>query len=383
MNLSTENVIAKNIKNYIDCFEKTPNFDGKFDYLCGVAGCQSKYPEKSTAIRHLRINHKEIHNTIGSNKLEAKVQSENSFDLRVKVNPNDILDACVELITVHGLPICAVEYPAFKKILNPYIIALSTKGIKLLINKNSIKDHIKRKSDKIKQIIKEQTKNKLVSLMIDIASRYSRSVLGVSISYVYNGQICVRTIGLHVLKASHTAVYIRNILNQILQEYGIRLAQIVSITSDNGKNIVKAIALLDALYQSQKSELQQMQSVDFPEDEDEYYIDPNIFDDEYYNDLLREVRESFNNVSSSDLIHGISCAAHCIHLVVSHAVEKSPGIKQVINTSRTLVKKLRTPTFRSQLKSENLNMAIIDVETRWNSIYSMVIINYFECLFDC
>ncbi|XP_055308426.1 zinc finger BED domain-containing protein 4-like [Sitodiplosis mosellana] len=163
------------------------------------------------------------------------------------------------------------------------------KGIKLSISKNSIKEHIKRSSDKIKQIIKEETKNKTVSLMIDIASRYNRSVLGVSISYVHNGKICIRTIGLRVLKASHTAVYIKDILIQILQEYGIRLAQVVSVTSDNGKNMVKAITILDAIYQAQKSESNRKQSDDFAEYDDEYYIDPDIFDDEYYDDLLTEL----------------------------------------------------------------------------------------------
>lgn len=378
MNLSIEDVIENNIKNYIECFEQTQNIDGKFGYSCGIAGCQSKYAEKSSAIRHLRTIHKEIHNTIGNNKVEESIQTNKSqylFDLRVKVNPDDILGACAELITVHGLPISAVEYPAFKRILNPYVIALNMKGIKLSINKNSIKDHIKSSSNKIKQIIKTETKNKMVSLMIDIASRYNRSVLGVSISYVHNSQICIRTIGLHVLMASHTAVYIKDILIQILQEYGIRLAQILSVTSDNGKNIVKAIALLDAVYQAQKSESKQKQSDDFTEDDDEYYIDSDIFDDDYYDDLLTDVRESFNCACSSDLIQGISCSAHCIHLVVSHAIDNSPGIKKVINESRTLVKKLRTPTFRSKLKSADLNMAIIDVETRWNSIYSMVLIN--------
>lgn len=227
-------------------------------------------------------------------------------------------------------------------------------------------------------MIKDETRNKMVSVMIDIASRYNRSVLGVTILYVHHDQICIRTIGLHVLKASHTAVYISDLLQQILQDYGIRLAQVISVTSDNGKNIVKAITLLDAIYQSQKSK--SSQSNNFPEDDDEneYYIDTDIFDDEYYDDLLSEVRSNFKGVCSSDLIQGISCGAHCIHLVVSHAINKSPETSRIINRCRTIAKKLRTPTLRSRLKSANLNMAIIDVET---IVYSMVITILFSICF--
>ena len=44
--------------------------------------------------------------------------------------------------------------------------------------------------------------------------------------------------------------------------------------------MVKAITILDAIYQAQKSESNRKQSDDFAEYDDEYYIDPDIFDDE-------------------------------------------------------------------------------------------------------
>lgn len=225
----------------------------------------------------------------------------------------------------------------------------------------------------------------MVSLMIDIATRYNRSVLGVSISYIHDGQICIRTIGLHVLKASHTGKYIKDLLIKILSDYNIRLAQVSSITSDNGKNMMKAIALLDAIYQNQRTKSNQKQSTvfsgstngmdDFDEDEDDdYHIDTDIFDEEYYNDLLEYVRTELQG--PFDLIQGIACGAHCIHLVVSHAIKNSPETKRIIEGCRTIVKLLRTPTFRNKLQASNFNMALIDVSTRWNSIYSMVTISF-------
>lgn len=393
MIISIDDVVAKNIKTFIECFESTKTDDEKLSYSCCIDGCQNKYTEKSSSIRHLRKHHKEIYEHIRCGKVEESVEknkSQFSFHIRVKVNPNDILDACAELIAVHGLPICAVEYPAFKRILNPYVIALRMKGVELSIDKRKIKKHIKTRKDEIKKIIKNETKKTMVSLMIDIATRYNRSVLGISISYVHDGKICIRTIGLHVLKSSHTGKCIRDLIIQTLTDYDICLAQLVSITSDNGKNMIKAIALLDAIYQNHKAASNQNRSCDFPEstnemhgvdvdDEDEYYIDPDVFDDEYYNDLLEEVRSYFEG--PFDLIQGVVCGAHCNHLVVSHAIAASPETKRVIEECRTLVKKLRTPTFRSKLKAANFNMALLDVTTRWNSIYSMVCpFRFYICL---
>lgn len=387
MNLTEDDVITTNIKNYIDCFELTKDAVGLSTYSCRIDGCDKKYNEKTSAIRHLKLNHAEIHRTVKSEKLSKNQMSNEqsyAFEIRVKVNPDDIMDACADLVTLHGLSLAAVEYPAFKKILYPYVVGLNTKGIELQINKRTIKEHISKRADELKKIIKRETNRRMVSVMIDIASRYNRSVLGVTIAYICGGKIQVHTIGMRVLKASHTGVYISDVLKEILSTYGIKLSQVISITTDNGRNIVKAVAIIDEYYQKHEKSIGESdsnQSV-LVDDDDEYFINTDIFDDEYYHDMLQEVKDRFKGTCSSDLISGLSCAAHCIHLVVTHAMDNSPEISKVIKNSRTLAKNLRTPTTRSKLRAAGMNMPILDVETRWNSIYSMVITyrTFFICI---
>lgn len=118
MNISIDDVIAKNIKTFIECFESTKTDDGKSIYVCCVDACHINYTEKSSAIRHLRKHHKEVYQNIQSGKREENLEknkSKPSFHIRVKVNPDDIYDACAELITVHGLPLCAVNIQHLKK----------------------------------------------------------------------------------------------------------------------------------------------------------------------------------------------------------------------------------------------------------------------------
>lgn len=127
--------------------------------------------------------------------------------------------------------------------------------------------------------------------------------------------------------------------------------------------MIKSGSLLDAQYQNEKPASNDCSS--------EEEIDGDIFDEGYYSDLLDSVRSTFESVEYTDMIHGISCGAHCIHLVVFHAIEKSPETKALIDRCRELAKKLRTPTFRS-LQLTQAPQAKIDVKTRWNSVFDMV-----------
>lgn len=370
MDSIVEEILVSDCKKYINCFRTEIGADGREKYVCKSNGCDKEYSDKSGAIRHLKKHHVETYNAVKHNKNSDPREDSTSkpeIEIRVKVRTDDILDACVDLVTVNALPLSIVESSAFRRILKPYVTALKLKGINLVINRENIKDSIERRAQKIKKSIRLETKHKLLSLMLDIASRYNRSILGINIGFMKDGKICIRSSGMIVLNFSHTAAYIAELIKKNLAEYEIGLNQIISITTDNGKNMVKSIALLDSTYQ-------QMKLTDPCENEiqSDEYIDDGIFDEEYYSDLLGRVREMFDTPEYTDLIHGVSCGIHCLHLVVTKAIKSSAVTKNLVNRSRELVKILRTPTFRSKLTAAKLKMAKIDVETRWNSIFVMV-----------
>lgn len=362
---------------FLQCFASKQSADeDSVKFHCNIKKCNKIYRDKSGAIRHLRSNHKEYYDTIRENNAHKSTSFE-SFEIRVKVDPEKIWEACVELICVNALPLAFVEFPAFKQILKPYVLALKRIGYDLNITREKIKVRIADSALKIKSKIRSEINGKLVSLMADIGSRYNRSVLGVSIAYNINGNPQQRTIGMHVLKFAHTASYIADIIKTNLSDFGIQLNQVVSMTTDNGRNMIKSVSILDAAYQDSK--ISESANEDSPRDDDDEYIDSDIFDDVHYETLLSEVREFFPDALHTDIIYGISCAAHCIHLVVTQAIEKSLQTKALIDKARKLAKTLRTPRVRAIMGASGFNMAIIDVITRWNSISTMVIIyNFFR-----
>lgn len=358
-------------------FLKKQLIEGELKYICQVGDCQVNFADKSNAIRHLRNCHVQKYTEIQSYKNRKK--DGNTIELRVKVDPNEILKSCVSLLTVHALPLCAVEYPAFKTLLSPFVESLKSRGIKLAITQEKMKKHIDVCADKITKIIIEEMKGKLVCLLVDIASRYNRSILGVNASFMIDGKLTIRTIGMHVLHCSHTAINLFHMIQSDLAKFELSMNQVLAVTTDNGKNLLKAVALLDAEFQSNQSMNSGCDQTEF--DDSDCEINDEIFDEDYYADMLTQVRTHFGNVLYKDLIHGISCAAHTLQLVVNHGLEKCADVGDTIKRARILIIRLRTPIFVEMLKERGLNMAILDVKTRWNTIYTMVnIISLFAFL---
>lgn len=377
--------IAQNkIKQSIACFESSVDQDGESIYICLVHGCNKKIGCKSNAIRHIRRQHVQFFELIRHNKNTADGkktnESLNQIDIRVKVNLQDIWNACVDLVVVNALPLSFVESVAFKKILSPYVIALKAKGIDLTVNSKTIKARIEEKAARMQEILKSKVENMPLCLMLDIGSRLGRSILGISVAFMDNGRKEILTLAMHELRVNATAHNLVVIIKQKVLEYGISMNQIVSVTTDNGKNLIKSVALLDAARQDENPLTTDSESED---ENDEEVIDMDIFDGEYYADLLSNIQAEFRD-ASTDMIINVSCAAHGFHLVLTGAIAKSEGTKALIERTRGLSKKLRTPTYRNLLKDNNLNQASIDVTTRWNSTYDMVwYLKFYPNLFEC
>lgn len=368
-----------NSKQYIDYFTTLYDENKSTNvWKCKVAGCVQILAQKSSAIRHLKKCHKNEYKSVTEKKAKIKIVDTNNkleFEIRVKVNTREIEDAVVDLVTKHALPLRIVEFPAFKKLLQPYQIALENKGIGLNITKNHIRDLIQERAQKIRNMISSEVKHKMINVLVDIASRYNRSIFGVNMSYMKDGKVVVRTIGMHSLHMAHTGQHLKDMITMNLNQYGIPLGRMFSICSDNGENILKTVAMVDSEYQQQKQLNEAINNIDSDSSDDgldDESVDLDILDNDFNTNLLNSCRQQFTDTSYSDLIYGITCAAHGIHLIISKALAKSDSKQTIVEKGRELSKKLRTQTFRYILEEKKLNFAIIDVVTRWNSIYAMV-----------
>ena len=113
------------------------------------------------------------------------------------------------------------------------------------LNKDVIKNEIELTAASIKKEIKTELKNKIFSLKIDSVSRLNRSVLGINVQYVVKNKIQIKTLAMREMLYKHSAVNIKQIVMDTLNEYDLHVDQIHSITSDNGNNMIKTTSLLN------------------------------------------------------------------------------------------------------------------------------------------
>lgn len=148
------------------------------------------------------------------------------------------------------------------------------------------------------------------------------------------------------LEKSHTSQYIKQVLQRVLDDYAININQIYTVTTDNGRNMIKATELL-------KNEIPA----------DEQFIEKII------GDLDTEMTSFLDH--EHGIVNTIRCASHTLQLVVHDVVSKQ-NCTENINRCRKYVIALRTPKLKALLRLANLPVPKLDVTTRWNSTYDML-----------
>ena len=161
------------------------------------------------------------------------------------------------------------------------------------------------------------------------------------------------TLAVRRMPHPHNAVNIRDITDQVLQEWNIPHSKILAILTDNASNMLKAF--------------QQELHVQDSEDENEE-LPPD--DEDYEEDF--ETREQDHDLTFKTFGKRLSCFAHTLQLVVnkfSHDSSFASTMKKV----NGLVKKVnKSSRATEQLLSECRKKLISSCPTRWSSTYLMV-----------
>lgn len=267
----------------------------------------------------------------------------------------------------------------------------------------------------VKDRIKKETGNRMVSLLIDSATKHDRyffafadsrnsksinfflanirrSFLGILAQYYVDGKLVVRTLGVRRLLSSHTGNYIAVVIKEVLESYDISVDQIYSITADNGANMIKAVKVIRL-----------MQSHTHDAYFDDYAAHLDTGDQEFLDKIIDKEIKTRVDISGLFAIH---CAAHTLELAIKDALKRFTGMlenelrdgsekiykytdpamneanevtpiekpkpKCILTHARNLVDELRVERIVTLLKKNNLSKPPLDVSTRWSSKHKMV-----------
>ncbi|XP_031632090.1 uncharacterized protein LOC116346285 [Contarinia nasturtii] len=286
-----------------------------------------------------------------------------------------------------------------------------------------VKDFLQNVADKVRQKIKTETNNRAISLLCDIVTKRGRSIFGVSLQYIVGGKVTIRSIGMIELKDRHTGAYLAELTTKRLNDFDIDLPQIITITTDNGSNVLKMIRDIETHLQcaiddakSGKEQLVQTPVTSNLQNDcfgnSEAIIDIQIeaalaeaedaTDDELLKILFNETDEpsdatlnskqtllsaissSLTSNHSMDVmwdITGVNCGAHTLQLMTNDGIKiMKLSHRNVIDLTHRVALFLRKSTtiYEMHQKEYAYKKPRIDVETRWCSKYIMMR-DVYEC----
>lgn len=244
---------TQNAMKYFEFFEtKTVNGKEKHYFRCTVCTKKLNGNNQGNLVSHLQgQGHEEIYKKISKPKQSIE-----------QIRRHFLLD-CVEMVTINGRSFSHLYDSALLSMLKPTLDELASAGRKVNLTDphlTEVKEYLLDISQKVRQMIRCEVKDRPLSLMIDIVSKRGRSLLGFSLQYIINGKLKTRSIGMSLLKSSHTAVYLAKLILERLHDLNIALCQILTITTDNGANMLKMVRDMQQILECELQKATQISS---------------------------------------------------------------------------------------------------------------------------
>lgn len=363
-------------------------------HICRHCNCQLNGSKEWNLAQHLKKCHVSIYEEIAGKK-------ESQEEKRLK-----LLQHCVEIISVNGRPFASLLDSGFQAVVKDKITALQSTGHGINLSRpdlNEVKAHLQITSNQIQNEIRKETENRPLSLLVDIVTRQRRAICGFSIQYISNGQLKIRSIGMVELLKKHSGIYIADVIIQRLNEFGISLKQIITITTDNGSNVLKMVRDINDHLQFEIDNAkvavcnpQCDENESLPENADDLIEEflneeTEITDEDAWGQLMEEANFNENgppktllNAISDEIstyqddihdITGVNCAEHTLQLAIGDAMTHlSNAFKNVIALSKCVCKFLRLASTSIEMNATDIEYTIPHIEnsTRWGTMYLMV-----------
>lgn len=346
--------------------------DGK--YVCIVPDCKSKIStlKDSSLHRHFRSCH--------PSKLKEIVPKNKTGSSNPEILRKEILLLCVEHVTVCGRTLNSIFDSSFQKLLKYHMKPLQGTPYQLSMSEIKLQQRpmIQKIAGEMRDEIRNEFANKFFAVMFDTATRMNHAVLGIDIRTIHSGKMITRSVGMQRITCKHTGKNISDMIVARLEKHGMSPKWMVSGTTDNAKNVVKAVKLMDTLAsESPEEEIISSSSDESDTDSIEDNIEAHWLDPEFQRHLIEQATRELCSEHQPyvfEEVDSIRCAAHTIQLAVRDALEGTNCVP-IIDKARNLAKNLRLQQIVLELEAKGLPIPPLDVVTRWFSLYIMVCIS--------
>lgn len=377
----------------------TSDVNIKTNYKCTLCPKTINGRKISNLSSHLQQCHREF--------FESVCKEDDELDLKRK----KLLLDCVELVTVNGRPFKSISDSGLISMNEDLLQKLQKAGKEVnLEDKNllEIKSVLMNVAGRIREKIVNELNGIPLSILLDIGTAGGRPILGFSAQLILNGILTVRSLGMIELKQSHTGVYLAEVIIKRLEDFHVNVEQIVTITTDNGSNVLKSVRDMEVYLQSvaevaqNMPETPQKRTENDTRNEDDAAIEEQIeaallledelteeeaftflfdetTDEEILNHelLLTSVATALNDrgIHVDWNVVGVACNAHTLQLCIKDTVAATTSrVQNMIKLCQKVAVHLRVKSIERQLESDGIpcKMPHLEVSTRWCSQYLMV-----------
>lgn len=348
--------------------------------VCKVPNCKLK-PLQSSKPCNMKRHLSQMHSTLYKELFPHEVDSQKQAELEAF---NAIQDA-IELVTVNGYPFAMLNASGMRGFIKSRIRSCTTKGHLLAINRFDIPKRIAEESVLVENRIASEIRGKIVSIMFDVCTIATLSVLGVNATYMNGVDVVCRSLGIIKIEKRHTAVILADMVYDILSKFGITLHKLFSVTTDTARNAKATADVLNLVVSSESSnnEDNAEESIfDIGPDDDEFDFG---IDEENETELrtviaaqtllIKDVAENIAQNTSIQLINHINCSTHVLQLAVNDALAESNSQKTIQDVHDMCVL-MRTQIVMIDVRKLGSKTILppMDNATRWNSKFIMVCI---------
>ncbi|XP_058449221.1 uncharacterized protein LOC131433787 [Malaya genurostris] len=303
---------------------------------CTYKKLKSSY-DPGNFVKHLRNVHPEKALEYGLLKQGyAPEKKRKILKTSIALDRQAVVESLVKMVSLHHLPLCAVEWEGFRELLDPICEALKFK-----INRDNISRHIEQCAVNIREKIAAEMQGRLICIKVDSASRYGRHVVGINAQYNKDDTVIIRTLAMMEVKCRQTGKFLKSKIDDVLKMYGVAQEQLFSVTCDNGANMIAAV---------REMQKDAVAFIDEEADADDVLSDQSMLEYEKEISLVR-------------------CAVHTMQLAVHDVVKTyDSSIREIAKVAVTC----RQIIYKSSFEIHKTPLPPLFSRTRWGGVYIML-----------
>lgn len=340
---------------------------------CNIIDCNSSLCRWTAYYlkRHLQLKHFSIYAELFAGEIDVGIQS--------RIDAFTTMQNAVTLVTSDGYPFFLLDRPAFRALIQPGLDNLAKYGQIVTINRAEIVQQIAIVSNEVRNHIKSELQNRFVSVMLDITTKSTLSVLGVNVSFIENDVVIIRSLGVINMTERHTGENIALVVQELFSVFDLPITNIFAITTDNGANMVKCTRVINEIIgqcDAADNNYEEIETDPLDCDDDEQEVNTSTRFSEIINNMTQNLQLQNDYMA---VIPEVRCCAHTLQLAIADAIRKS-NASAVISKINRMCKALRNQVINIEFRKLAPHSTIppLDVVTRWCSQYIMVFINIFS-----